>query len=97
VERRRRDLTLIDPFCTSWDRHTDVVWPDSISAAEAAARYGTGDTTGVQAARRAAGTGPVYLLAHDRARLKPFREAGFDVVPVGKDNLLYKLVPQHRQ
>jgi Protein O-mannosyl-transferase TMEM260-like len=97
VERRRRDLTLIDPFCTSWDRHTDVVWPDSISAAEAAERYGTGDTTGVQAARRAARSVPVYLLAHDRARLKPFREAGFDVVPVGKDNLLYKLVPRHRQ
>jgi hypothetical protein len=97
VERRRRDLTLIDPFCTSWDRHTDIVWPDSISANEAAARYGTDDTTGVEPARRAARSGPVYLLAHDRARLKPFREAGFDVVPIGKDDLLYKLVPQHRQ
>ena len=38
VERRRRDLTLIDPFCTSWDRHTDIVWPDQIDAAEAANR-----------------------------------------------------------
>lgn len=95
VERRRRDLTLIDPFCTSWDRHTDIVWPDSISANEAAARYGTDDTTGVEAARRAAKKGPVYLLAHGRARLKSFRDAGFDVVR--KDSLLYELVPQRPQ
>src|ERR671913_521753 len=38
MEGRRQDLTLMDPFCTSWDRHTDVVWPDQISAAEAAGR-----------------------------------------------------------
>ena len=96
VEGRRRDLTLTDPFCTSWDRHTDVVWPDQISAAEAADRYGTADTTGVEAARRAAGNGPVYLLANDRARLEVFRDAGFDVVPVGKDSLLYELVLRSR-
>ena len=36
VERRRRDLTLIDPFCTSWDRYTDIVWPQGIDAAGAA-------------------------------------------------------------
>ena len=77
VEGRRRDLTLIDPFCTSWDRHADVVWPDQINAAKAAERYGTEDTTGVEAARRAAGSGPVYLLANGRARLGSFREAGF--------------------
>src|SRR5215218_3166609 len=95
VEGRRRDLTLMDPFCTSWDRHTDVVWPYQISAAEAADRYGTDDTTGVAAARRA--TGPVYLLANGRVRLDSFREAGFDVVPVEKDAFLYELVPQgHR-
>jgi hypothetical protein len=94
VEGRRRDLTLMDPFCTSWDRHTDVVWPDQISAAEAADRYGTNDTTGVEAARRAAEIGPVYLLANGRARLGPFREAGFDVVPVEKDGFLYELVPR---
>jgi hypothetical protein len=96
VERRRRDLTLIDPFCTSWDRHTDVVWPDQISAAEAADRYGTDDATGVEAARRAAQTGPVYLLANGRARLDSFRKAGFDVVPVEKDGWLYRLVPRNR-
>ena len=92
VERRRRDLTLIDPFCTSWDRHTDIVWPDGISASEAARRYGTDDTTGVEAARKAAENGPVYLLANARSSLEPFREAGFDVVPVGRGGLLYELV-----
>jgi hypothetical protein len=96
VEGRRRDLTLTDPFCTSWDRHTDVVWPDQISAAEAADRYGTADTTGVESAREAAQSGPVYLLANDRARLEVFRDAGFDVVPVGKDSLLYELVLRSR-
>jgi Protein of unknown function (DUF2723) len=94
VEGRRQDLTLMDPFCTSWDRHTDVVWPDQINAAEAADRYGTDDTTGVKAARRAAGSEPVYLLANGRARLDSFREAGFDVVPVDRDGFLYELVPR---
>jgi hypothetical protein len=97
VERRRRDLTLVDPFCTSWDRHTDIVWPENLDAARSAARYGTDDTTGVEAARRAAGEGPVYLLANARSRLEPFREAGFDVVPVGKKGLLYELVPEKRR
>jgi hypothetical protein len=92
VEGRRQDLTLADPFCTSWDRHTDVVWPDQISAAEAADRYGTADTTGVESAREGVQKGPVYLLANDRARLEVFRDAGFDVVPVAKGPLLYKLV-----
>src|SRR5215203_6006978 len=96
VEGRRQDLTLIDPFCTSWDRHTDVVWPDEISASEAADRYGTDDTTGVESARRAARKGPVYLLANARSSLESFREAGFDVVPVGKRGTLYELVPRDR-
>jgi hypothetical protein len=96
VEQRRRDLTLIDPFCTSWDRHTDVVWPDEISASEAASRYGTADTTGVEAARRAAENGPVYLVANARSSLGSFRKAGFDAVPVGGGGELYRLVPGDR-
>jgi hypothetical protein len=96
VERRRRDLTLIDPFCTSWDRHTDIVWPEGVDAAGAAERYGTDDTTGVEAARRAAKNGPVYLLANARSSLESFREAGFDVVPVGEGGALYQLVPENR-
>jgi hypothetical protein len=96
VEWRRRDLTLIDPFCTSWDRHTDIVWPEGITATEAGKLYGTGDSTGVEAARKAAENGPVYLLANARSSLEPFREAGFDVVPVGKRGALYELVPRNR-
>jgi hypothetical protein len=96
VERRRPDLTLIDPFCTSWDRHTDVVWPEPISASRAARRYGTDDTTGAEAALEAAEKGPVYLLANARSSLGPFREAGFDVVPIGEDPRLYELVFRRR-
>ena len=96
VERRRRDLTLIYPFCTSWKRYTDVVWPNRISASKAARRYGTDDTTGVETALKAARRGPVYLLANARANLEPFKKAGFDVVPVGKTHLLYELVPRRR-
>jgi Protein O-mannosyl-transferase TMEM260-like len=96
VERRRRDLTLIDPFCTSWDRHTDIVWPGNLDAAQSAARYGTDDTTGVESALKAAKKGPVYLLANARSSLEPFREAGFDVVPVGRSHLLYQLVPRRK-
>jgi len=96
VEERRRDLTLIDPFCTSWDRHTDVVWPDPISAAEADARYGTDDTTGVGVAREAAKNGPVYVLAQKRIELERFRRAGFDTVPVGEGRILYRLVPPNK-
>jgi hypothetical protein len=97
VERKRRDLTLIDPFCTSWDRHTDIVWPGNLDAAQSAARYGTDDTSGVEAAHKAAKKGPVYLLANARTKLKPFRDAGFEVEPVGKKGLLYELVPDKRR
>ena len=94
VEERRRDLTLVDPFCTSWDRHTDLVWPDDLTAARSAARYGTDDTTGVEAARKAARRGPVYVLDHGRVDYDRFREAGLDPVPVGKGGQLRELVPR---
>lgn len=96
VEERRQDLTLVDPFCTSWDRRTDLVWPEDLTAAQSAARYGTGDTTGVEAARRAAETAPVYVLDHGRVDYDRFREAGFGVVPVGEDSPLRELVPRRR-
>ncbi len=96
VEERRQDLTLVDPFCTSWDRQTDLVWPDDLSASQSAARYGTDDTTGVEAARKAAGDGPVYLLDHGRVDLDRLREAGFEVTPVGEDRLLYEVRPRRR-
>ena len=94
VEERRRDLTLIDPFCTSWDRHTDVVWPDPISAAQADARYKTGDTSGIGAAREAAKNGPVYVLAQKKIEIERFRQAGFDAIPIGEARLLYELKPR---
>ena len=98
VEERRRDLTLVDPFKTSWLRYEDVVWPDGLNAAEAASRYGTGDISGVEAARRAAREGPVYLLDHDVLGQvvgpDTFREADFRAVPVDGEVGLYELVPE---
>ena len=94
VEERRRDLTLVDPFCTSWDRRTGLVWPADLTATQSADRYGTDDTTGVEAARRAAGRGPVYVLDHGRVDYDRFREAGLDPVPVGEGGQLRELVPR---
>ena len=94
VEERRQDLTLVDPFCTSWDRRTDLVWPGDLDAKQAAARYGTDDTTGVEAARKAARRGPVYVLDHGRVDYERFREAGLVPVPIGEGRQLRELVPQ---
>ena len=94
AEERRQDLTLVDPFCTSWDRRTDLVWPENLTATQSAARYGTDDTTGVEAARKAARRGPVYVLDHGRVDYDRFREAGLDPVPVGEDRQLRELVPR---
>ncbi|HEV2744199.1 MAG TPA: membrane protein, partial [Rubrobacter sp.] len=94
VEERRRDLTLVDPFCTSWDRRTDLVWPDDLTAPRSAARYGTDATTGVEAARKAASRGPVYVLDHGRVDYDRFRRAGFDVDPVDEGSPLRELLPR---
>jgi len=94
VEERRQDLRLVDPFCTSWTRFDDVRWPDPPGAS----RYGTPDPTGVETAREAARSGRVYILAREFEQQKVsvgrFREAGFDVVQVGEDRLLYELAPR---
>jgi hypothetical protein len=92
VDERRRDLTLIDPFETSWVRYRDIVWPDPIDAAEAATRYGTDDITGVTTARETVKTGPVYVLDPEKAYLSGFRDAGFEVVPTGRSTGLYELL-----
>ena len=94
VEERRQDLTLVDPFCTSWDRRTDLVWSDDLTASRSADRYGTDDTTGVEAARKAASRGPVYVLDHGRVDYDRFREAGLDPVPAGEGGQLRELVPR---
>jgi 4-amino-4-deoxy-L-arabinose transferase-like glycosyltransferase len=93
VEQRRRDLTLIDPFETSWVRHQDIVWPDPLDAAESAARYKTDDVTGVETARVAAEDGPVYVLDPEGKYLAGFRETGFEVADVNDEAGLYELVP----
>jgi hypothetical protein len=92
VERRRRDLTLIDPFETSWVRFNDIVWPDPLDAAQSAARYKTDDVTGVQTAREAAKSGPVYVL--DPESTSRLREGGFDMIRASENARLYELVPR---
>ncbi|QIN83864.1 DUF2723 domain-containing protein [Rubrobacter tropicus] len=94
VEERRQDLTLVDPFCTSWNRRTDLVWPDDLTAAQSAHRYETDDTTGVEAARKAAARGSVYVLDHGRVDYERFRAAGFEAEPAGGGRFLYELVPR---
>jgi hypothetical protein len=97
VEKRRWDLTLVDPFETSWVRHTDLVWPEDLNAEESAARYGTDDLSGVEAARIAASRGPVYLLNQELGAAQNFREAGFRVEPVGNDAVMFELIPPNSQ
>ena len=73
-----------------------MVWPESVDAEEAAARYGTADTSGVEAAHQAAARGAVYLLDQDVDGVGDFRKAGFSVRPVGDRGELYELVPQEK-
>ena len=94
VEERRRDLTLIDPFETSWVRYNDIVWPDNLDATESAARYKTDDVTGARTARVVVKTGPVYVLDPESADASRLREAGFDLVRVDENTRLYELIPR---
>jgi hypothetical protein len=97
VEKRRRDLTLVDPFAhnteVSW---ADIVWPDDIDLATTDRRYGTDDLSGAKSARIAAKKGRVYLLDQESTNLDPFRKAGFKVVTV-EEGLLYELLPPGRK
>jgi hypothetical protein len=95
VERRRQDLTLVDPFQHNTEaEYADIVWPADLSLAETDRRYGTDDLTGVTSARMAAERGPVYLLP---SALVPdperYEAVGFEVVEV-EENILYRLVPE---
>ena len=97
VERRRRDLTIVDPFFHNTEvAYADLVWPDDIDLATTDRRYGTDDLSGVSAAKKAAKKGRVYLLDQGSTDPEPFRNAGFEVVTVKKD-LLYELVPPGRE
>jgi Protein of unknown function (DUF2723) len=97
VERRRRDLTIVDPFFHNTDvSYADLVWPDDIDLATTDRRYGTDDLSGVSTAKEAAKKGRVYILDQGSWDPKRFRDAGFRVVPV-KADVLYELVPPGRE
>jgi hypothetical protein len=93
VEKRRRDLTLVDPF--HHNRHisyADIVWPDDdIDLQTMNRRYGTGDRTGVSAAEKAAKKGPVYILDQDDVDRSGLHDAGWRTVHV--EGVLYELIP----
>jgi Protein O-mannosyl-transferase TMEM260-like len=97
VEKRRRDLTIVDPFFHNTDvSWADIVWPADIDLAATDRRYGTDDLSGAKSARMAAKKGRVYLLDQESTNLEPFRKAGFRVVVV-KEGLLYELLPPGRE
>jgi hypothetical protein len=54
-------------------------------------RYGTGDRTGVSAAKKAASKGLVYLLDEERIDPGNFRNAGFSTVRVAGS--LFEMIP----
>ena len=97
VEKRRRDLTIVDPFFHNTDvSWADIVWPADIDLQATDRRYGTDDLSGAKSARMAARKGRVYLLDQESTNLEPFRKAGFRVVVV-KEGLLYELLPSGRE
>ncbi len=93
VEKRRRDLTLVDPFRHNKDiGYANIVWPDDdIDLQTMNRRYGTGDTTGVSAAKKAAKNGPVYIIDQDDVNRSGLYKAGFRTVHV--EGVLYELMP----
>jgi len=97
VERRRRDLTIVDPFFHNKEvAYADIVWPDDIDLATTDRRYGTDDLSGVTTAKKAAKEGRVYVLDQGATNPERFENAGFEVIPVRAD-LLYELVPPGRE
>jgi 4-amino-4-deoxy-L-arabinose transferase-like glycosyltransferase len=92
VEGRRRDLTLVDPFFHNRNvSYTDIVWPADVDLATANRRFGTGDFTGVTAAKKAAEKGPVYIIEQDDVDPSGLYEAGFRTVYV--EGVLWELIP----
>ena len=97
VEKRRRDLTIVDPFFHNTDASwADIVWPADIDLQATDRRYGTDDLSGAKSATMAAKKGRVYLLDQESTNLEPFRQAGFRVVVV-KEGFLYELLPPGRE
>ena len=83
----------MDPFAHATDvRYANLVWPDDeIDLQAMNRRYGTGDSTGVSAAMKAASKGPVYLLDEEGIDPSNFRNAGFSTVRVAGS--LFELIP----
>ena len=94
VERRRQDLTIIDPWPPGRVRYTDIVWPDDIDLVTTNLRYGTNDHTGVSTAKEAAEEGPVYILEQESAGSHNFYEAGFRTDRL--EGELFELIPPGR-
>jgi hypothetical protein len=96
VEKRRQDLTLVDPFYHNKNiSYADIVWPADADLATANRRYGTDDFTGIAAAKKAAQKGPVYIFDRDDTYRSSFQEAGFRTAHV--EGVLYELIPTHRE
>jgi hypothetical protein len=91
VEKKRRDLTLADPWYPGRVRHTDIVWPDDLDTVRTHLRWGTNDYTGVSTAKEGAERGTVYVLDQDSASPHHFYDAGFKTEKV--KGYLYELVP----
>ena len=91
VERRRQDLTLVDPFWHNRNvEYADVVWPADLNLEETDRRYGTDDFSGVTAARIAAEKGRVYIVNQDDVNPTGLYDAGFRTVHVR--GVLYELI-----
>ncbi len=95
VEKRRQDLTLVDPWFPGRTRYTDIVWPDDLNNVATDRRYKTYDHTGLSTAREVARDGPVYILDQDSVDARPFYRAGFETTRVEGD--LFELVPPGRE
>jgi hypothetical protein len=92
VEKRRQDLTLVDPFWHNRDiGYADIVWPADVDLGTANRLYGTDDFSGVTAAEKAAEKGPVYIINQEDINPSGLYEAGWHTTQV--EGALYKLVP----
>ena len=92
VEKRRQDLTLVDPFWHNRDiGYADIVWPADVDLGAANRLYGTDDFSGVTAAEKAAEKGPVYIINQEDINPSGLYEAGWHTTQV--EGALFRLVP----
>ena len=92
VEKRRQDLTLVDPFWHNRDiGYADIVWPADVDLGTANRLYGTDDFSGVTAAEKAAEKGPVYIINQEDINPSGLYEAGWHTTQV--EGALFRLVP----